>query len=447
MRMFRDREHAAGQLADSVAYLKDEDPIVVGIPNEGIPIAEAVAARLQAPLDLVLMEKLASPRSPKRIVGAVDEHGRISVIKSSARWHHVGSEQLIGEAREKFRELQSRRARFRSVLPELPVRGRTVIVVSECVTTGAVMLGAISSLRDRGARTIVAAAPAGREDAIWPLHENADAVIIPHKPAKFRSVDKLFETYQPVPDARVEAILQRHIEERDIPAPIVHTRMTNFIAGGSRAIHVELDLPSTPPPFPAVIFAHGFDSNATSPRNVPISRRLAKRGIAGVRLDFTGHGRSDGTPDQCTAEAMLEDLICVVENITCFNEFDPERMGLNGSGTGGMIALRFAANEPRIKRLTIRGPVMGDEIEAARRIEAPTLIIHAEHDRELEQTVTDLNGALAAKHQLLRIPDSNRLFGDPISAELMMNATVQWFADYLLDPVSARPRHSNHHAV
>ena len=170
---------AANELAQKLSFVRNENPIVLGLPNEGVPMAATIAHSLDAALDILLIAKLSMPDRPKQIVGAVDEHGRISMIQSAARLYHVTAQELIAPAREAFTDLQRRRARFRAVLPETDVRGRTVIIVDQGVETGATMLGAIASVRDRGARRVVVAAPAGTGKGTWQLHETADGVGAP----------------------------------------------------------------------------------------------------------------------------------------------------------------------------------------------------------------------------------------------------------------------------
>ena len=95
MRLFKNRVEAARELAGDLAFLEPEGPVVLGIPNYGVPIAEVVAEALDAPLDILLIAKLSPPQHPEQVVGAVDEHGRISMIQSAARWHHLTASQMI----------------------------------------------------------------------------------------------------------------------------------------------------------------------------------------------------------------------------------------------------------------------------------------------------------------------------------------------------------------
>jgi putative phosphoribosyl transferase len=435
MRLFQNRQDAALELARDLEFLRSEDPLVLGIPNEGVPIAATIAEGLDAVLDILLIAKLSAPRAPGQFVGAVDEHGRISMIQSAARWHHLSARQMIAPARRAFAELEARRARFRAILPETDVRGRTVVLVDEGVITGATMLAAISSVRDRGAARVVTAAPAGTSKATWQLHETADRVVIPHRPSRFTGIERVYKEYAPVHDRDVEAILRKWAALRPSQHPGVKTFVMQVVGPQQQVLHCELDLPPQATrgsgPYPAVIFAHGQDSDARSPRSVPISRRLAKRNVVGVRFDFTGHGRSEGPLEEATPQRLLEDLRAIYQNVRVLQEVDGDRIGLCGSGTAGLTTLRFAAEQPAVRALVIRGPVCGGEIEAARLVRAPTLLIHAERDLALLAGVEALDRELAATHELLSIPDSGSTFGDPVSRELMVSASVDWLVDHL----------------
>ncbi|MHC4776430.1 MAG: phosphoribosyltransferase family protein [Planctomycetota bacterium] len=439
MRLFKNRLEAAQELSGALAFLKPQDPLILGVPNDGVPIAAAIAEQLEAPLDILLIAKLTSQQVPGQVVGAVDEQGRISMVQAAARWHQLSAKEMIGPAREAFAELQQRRARFRAVLPETDVRGRSVIVVDHGVETGATMLAAIASLRDRGADKVIVAAPAGSGKATWQLHETADTVVIPHTPSRFKGVSQFYEDFSEVTDREVEEILQKWAQEQPEQRPGIHTFVMRVVSEQERVIHCEMDLPPGTTrgsgPYPAVIFAHALETDGRNRRTLQISQRLAKRGIIGVRPDFTGHGRSDGTISDATPHRMLADLEAVLENVSILDEVDSARIGLRGSGTGGLIALQLAVEQPHIAALVVRGPVPPADMTAAQHVNAPTLIIHAEGDAAAKA----LDQELAATHEVLVIPESGRVYNDPISVELMVSATVDWLVDHLVVPAPAVP--------
>jgi alpha/beta superfamily hydrolase len=179
-----------------------------------------------------------------------------------------------------------------------------------------------------------------------------------------------------------------------------------------------------------VVFAHGFESDGRNPRNVPISRRLAKRGLISVRPDFTGHGRSEGALEAATAEQMLDDLRCVIRNVRQLHEVDGARLGLVGSGSGAMLALTVAREDPEIRAAVVRGPMCGRELDLAAEVRCPTLLIYADQDPGFA-AIRERRSPLPSMHHTLEIPDSTRLFGDTISRELMFGATVDWLHDHL----------------
>jgi len=435
MALFHNRQEAAHELARHLLFLKTENPIVLGIVNGGVPMAEIIAQALDAPLDVLLIQHLAAPKNPDHIVGAVDENGRISAIKSTARWHHITSQQLIAPARDAFRELQRRAGRIRSVLPALEVRDRTVIVVSQGIATGAKMLGAIASLRDRGVRKIIATAPAGAGEAAWHLHDAADLVIIPHRPAKFKGVEKLYSEYVPATDELVYAIVERWVKSRPLPAARGKTLSLKLANDLNQLISCELDLPPGAGrgsgPYPTVFFAHNYESDSRNRRTVPIAERLAEIGIISARLDFTGHGRSQGELSTATQQRMYNDLKVAVAQLRELDEVDEDRLGLVGSGTGALLALNLATELPGVQAVVVRGPLAGKEPLAARHVSPPTMLIYTEDETVFCEAAEQHRAEMPSTHSLLLVPDANRLFNDEISLRMMVGATVDWLDDHL----------------
>lgn len=442
-RLFADRRAAARELSEHLAYLRSERPLVLGLVNGGVPIAETVATALDAPLDLLLIERLTAPKHPDHVVGAVDEHGRISMIRTTARWHHLSSQQMVGPARDVFRRLQRQRGMIRRVLPELDVEDHTVVIVDDGIASGARMLGAIASVRDRGARFVVAAAPAGGGDAVWHLHEAADLVVIPHRPTPFRTLSDVYVDAEDVSDDMVRAVIDRWVSTRAPATSGVRTLVMKLTTQPDCLIACEVDLPPGTArdsgPYPAVIFAHGYESDGRSSRTVPISHRLAKRGIIGVRIDFTGHGRSEGDLAEATPQRMGDDLRRVLAEVSRLNEVDARAIGLVGAGTGGTLVLDAARELPEIHAVVVRSPMLGTELDLAAEVACPTLLIFAENDSIFADAARRGGRPLPSCHQLLEIPEAERLFNDAISLEMMVSASVDWLSDHLPRGGSAAP--------
>ena len=73
--MFTDRVDAGHRLGDLLAHLEGKEPVVLGLPRGGVPVAAVIADRLDAPLDVILVRKLGVPQQPELAMGAIGEGG------------------------------------------------------------------------------------------------------------------------------------------------------------------------------------------------------------------------------------------------------------------------------------------------------------------------------------------------------------------------------------
>src|ERR1019366_4406320 len=69
--VFADRVDAGRKLAARLLKYKDQNPVVLGVPRGGVPVAFEVARALNAPLDVIIVRKLGAPGQPELGVGAV----------------------------------------------------------------------------------------------------------------------------------------------------------------------------------------------------------------------------------------------------------------------------------------------------------------------------------------------------------------------------------------
>lgn len=97
---------------------------------------------------------------------------------------------------------------------------------------------------------------------------------------------------------------------------------------------------------PMVILMHGIFSSKDFIPMPSIARGLAAKGIASIRFDFDGHGRSDGRMQDMTIEKELADAKAVWDYVLTLGYVS--RIGLLGHSQGGVIASMMAgmlANE------------------------------------------------------------------------------------------------------
>ena len=87
---------------------------------------------------------------------------------------------------------------------------------------------------------------------------------------------------------------------------------------------------------PMVILMHGIFSSKDYNPMPAIAKGLAKAGIASIRFDFNGHGKSQGRMQDMTIERELADAKAVYDYVKALPYV--EKIGLLGHSQGGVIA-------------------------------------------------------------------------------------------------------------
>jgi alpha-beta hydrolase superfamily lysophospholipase len=180
-----------------------------------------------------------------------------------------------------------------------------------------------------------------------------------------------------------------------------------------------------------VVFAHGTGSSRSSPRNRGIAERLLDHGIASFLFDFTGHGQSDGIPEQSTQDQQFDDLISALDFVSSQVFVETRFVGVNGSSTGGTAAIRAAAEDPRVQVMVLRVPRSFGVLQYAPDVRAPTLIVQGSEDEIVLPEAQEIYAALGCTKELQIIKGAGHLFDEkPRFLRQMTDATCQWFEQW-----------------
>ncbi|MDX2031657.1 MAG: alpha/beta fold hydrolase [Blastocatellia bacterium] len=131
-----------------------------------------------------------------------------------------------------------------------------------------------------------------------------------------------------------------------------------------------LTLPAGKAPFPAVVLITGSgaqDRNEALLGHKPflvLADYLTRQGIAVLRVDDRGIGKSTGSVPNSTSEQFATDVLAGVEFLKARKEIDPKRIGLIGHSEGGLIAPIVAARSTDIAFIVLMAGtgLTGEEI-------------------------------------------------------------------------------------
>jgi predicted phosphoribosyltransferase/dienelactone hydrolase len=430
---FHDRADAGRKLAEALVPVLKSPCVVAGIPRGGVAVALPIVERFHLPLTVVYARKLTAAAAPELAFGAIDEDGHTIVDAQS-----VASLGLSPADVEQAKQRVSKEIRRRMATYGAPALGHyipdsAVVLVDDGLATGLTMRASLEYARRHGAREIIVAVPCASTSAAREFERMADRFVSLLVDPAFMAVGQYYRDFSPVSDDQVIAMLtgaRGTAAQKSEGAAKDDLRLV-FRNSRGLALTGRLLLPATPGPRPAVVFAHGWGSSKDSPRNRAVAEALRRLGFAAFLFDFTGHGESEGTREDSTPEQQVNDLAAALNALEGFEEVDRHRLGVIGASSGGAVAVRGAARDPRIRVLVLRSPNLAGAEDAVPRVRVPALLVVGEHDEPIRAALGPLFGRFGGPCALEIIPAGDHLFEDPAALTRATAVTVAWFKDHL----------------
>ncbi len=185
--------------------------------------------------------------------------------------------------------------------------------------------------------------------------------------------------------------------------------------------------PKSDGPFAAVILISGSgaqDRDETIFNHKPflvLADHLTRRGIAVLRFDDRGVGRSQGDFKTATTQDFCSDVLAAVDYLKSCKEIDPRRIGLLGHSEGGLVAPMAASIDKSIAFvILLAGPgVTGEKIVLA---QLAALARQAGMD---EKTIADKVALQQSLFEVLKREANNDLAIREIRERIMKGLTEE----------------------
>lgn len=424
--LFADRADAGQRLATALRPLAASDPVVLGLPRGGVPVAFRVAQALGAPLDVIVVRKLGVPRHPELGFGAIGEGGVRVISEDILRRSGASPEDLAAVEHAEGAELLRRARTFRGDRPRIRFEGRCVIVVDDGIATGATALAACEVARAQGAARVVLAVPVAPPDAAERVRGRADELVCLSTPLRFSAVGEWYRDFGQTPDEEVVALLARAADRASAPTPVE-------VAVEAGGVVLPGELTSAGSARALVVFAHGSGSSRHSPRNRSVAAALHRAGLGTLLFDLL-------TPAEAADRSAAFDIATLAERLMGATGWLRRReslpVGVFGASTGAAAALRAAAAlgagrdtgigavVSRGGRPDLAGACLGD-------VRSPALLVVGGRDTRVLELNRQARQELRCESRLDVVAGATHLFEEPGALDEVAGLAREWFREHL----------------
>lgn len=206
---FKDRADAGARLAEKLAQIHFQDPVVLALPRGGVPVGLEIARRLDAPLDLLLVRKIGAPANSEYGIGAVmeGEPPQRVIDADAVRYSRATDAYIEAETARQLDIIAQRRELYLANRKTPDLAGRDVVIADDGIATGNTVRAALQGLRRMGVASVTLAVPVAPTEVVDRLQGEVDRLICLTTPPDFRSVGEYYADFHQLTDDEVVALL------------------------------------------------------------------------------------------------------------------------------------------------------------------------------------------------------------------------------------------------
>ncbi|MFN2510483.1 MAG: phosphoribosyltransferase [Pyrinomonadaceae bacterium] len=190
-------------------YLKSEGTVVVAIARGGVPVGVEVANRLGAPVDIILIRRLLSPRGPGSAICAFNVGGTLVVDEDLPLPPPVPKTPLEYFVADALEGLAIREKACRGVRQALELASKNVLLIDNGIHTGSTVLAAIRALRSLKPSRLVVAVPVAALSSAAAVQAAADEVVCLAWPEPFGHVGLWYTNFNVPNEEQIRQMLDQ----------------------------------------------------------------------------------------------------------------------------------------------------------------------------------------------------------------------------------------------
>ncbi|HEX9860508.1 MAG TPA: phosphoribosyltransferase family protein [Nitrospirota bacterium] len=201
--IFHDRKQAGEKLAQELAALALEDPLVLALPRGGVPVGRSAARALACAFDVIPLVKIPVPWSPEASYGVVAMDGTLVLNRPLVNRLELSERELELAAAQVLEEAKRRDRLYRQGRPFPELSGKTVVLIDDGLVSGYSMLAAFFFVKKRDPRSVIAASPVASDMArrVLAAEKGLDRIVtLAVDVEQLFSMSSYYREFQPVTD-------------------------------------------------------------------------------------------------------------------------------------------------------------------------------------------------------------------------------------------------------
>jgi len=207
---YENRTEAGQVLAQMLKDIEFETrPLVLAIPNGGIPVGVEIAESLIAELDAIIVRKLQVPGNTEAGFGALTSQGSLLLNERLVRSIGLNQHQIDLVVKQTQGQIEGRKADYRGLVGVIDLTGKDVILVDDGLASGYTMMAAIESVSGLSPNSITVAVPTASSSAANLIYQAEIRLVCPRIESGFIfAVANAYKKWYDVPDNEVIEILE-----------------------------------------------------------------------------------------------------------------------------------------------------------------------------------------------------------------------------------------------
>lgn len=209
MHSYENRTEAGKVLARELKVIEYETrPVVIAIPNGGVPVGVEIAKTLDAELDAIIVRKLQVPGNPEAGFGALTSTGSLMLNDRLVRRIGLNKRQIDIVVKQTQNQIDGRKVDYQGLVGIVDPSHKDVILVDDGIASGYTMMAAIESVGSFSPNSIIVAAPTSSGSAADLIDGKITNLICPRIESGFVfAVANAYKNWYDVPDTEVIDIL------------------------------------------------------------------------------------------------------------------------------------------------------------------------------------------------------------------------------------------------